>query len=119
MTLEEAIKMAKSLADFNRNLAGQYDASYNANPSEKNRKAANTYAERALALDTVIAAANGDMTAEYTPKKIGKWMQSRYVRSVFACSICRRSCDVTFNGRDRLYAYCPHCGAQMNVEGNR
>lgn len=46
-------------------------------------------------------------------------MQSRYLRSVFACSVCRRSCDVTFNGRDRLYAYCPNCGAKMNVEGNR
>ena len=119
MTLEEAIKRAKALADFNRNLAGQYGASYNANPSEKNRKAANTYAERALALDTVIAAAKGDMTAEYTPKQTGRWMQSRYLRSVFACSVCRRSCDVTFNGRDRLYAYCPNCGAKMNVEGNR
>lgn len=119
MTLEEAIERAKALADFNRRLAGQYETTYTVKPDEKTRKAADTYAERALALDTVIAAAKGDMTAEYTPKKIGKWMQSRYVRSVFACSICRRSCDVTFNGRDRLYAYCPHCGAQMNVEGNR
>ena len=119
MTLAEAIEKAKGLADFNRNLAGQYEQSYNAKPDQKNRNAADTYARRALALDTVIAAAKGDMTAEYTPKNTGKWMQSPYVRSVFICSVCRRSCDVTFNGRDRLYAYCPHCGAQMNVEGNR
>ena len=119
MTLEEAIKRAKDLADFNRRLAGQYETTCTVKPDEKTRKAADTYAERALALDTVIAAANGDMTAEYTPKQTGRWMQSRYLRSVFACSVCRRRCDVTFNGRDRLYAYCPNCGAKMSGEGNR
>ena len=76
MTLEEAIKRAKDLADFNRRLAGQYETTYTVKPDEKTRKAADTYAERALALDTVIAAANGDMTAEYTPKQTGNWQST-------------------------------------------
>lgn len=64
MTLEEAIKKVKGLADFNRRLAGRFETTYTVKPDEKTRKAADIYAQRALALDTVIAAAKGGMAAE-------------------------------------------------------
>ena len=120
MILDEAIKRAKVQADFNRRLAARYTQENNIKPDPRKAQEADTSANRALALDTVICAAQNTGIDEkhVAPVAHGKWIQSKYVRSLFICSVCRKSTDVTFNGRDKLYAYCPHCGARMDGEKN-
>ena len=119
MILDDAIKRAKVIADFNRRLAARYTQENNIKPDPRKAQEADTYAKRALALDTVIAAAHDSGIDEknFAPVAHGKWIQSKYVRSLFSCSVCSKSTDVTFNGRNKLYAYCPHCGARMDMVG--
>ena len=45
-------------------------------------------------------------------EKVGKWVIDRYdLRGKETCSVCGQ--DVIGKGWDRLYAYCPNCGARM------
>ena len=120
MILDDAIRRAKVIADFNRRLAARYTQENNIKPDPRKAQEADTYAKRAVALDTVIAAAQdtGIDEKNFAPVVHGKWIQSKYVRSLFICSVCSKSTDVTFNGRNKLYAYCPHCGARMDGEKN-
>lgn len=120
MILNEAIEKAKVTADFNRRLAARYTQENNIKPDPRKAYEADTYSKCALALDTVIAAAQGAWidAKNFAPVVHGKWIQSKYVRSLFICSVCSKSTDVTFNGRNKLYAYCPNCGARMDGEAN-
>lgn len=116
MILKEAIEKAKTLADFNRRLAARYTQENNIKPDARKAQEADTYVKRAVALDTVIAAAQnaGIDETNFAPVAHGKWINSKYVRELFICSVCNKSTDHTFNGRNKLYAYCPHCGARMD-----
>ena len=45
-------------------------------------------------------------------EKVGEWVIDRYdLRGKETCSVCGQ--DVIGKGWDRLYAYCPNCGARM------
>ena len=54
------------------------------------------------------------------PKR-GKWepFDLTYGRSIYSCSVCEQATEVPMCMEKPMYAYCPNCGAKMEVQDGR
>ena len=51
------------------------------------------------------------------PKR-GEWktFDLTYGRSIYSCSVCEQATEVPMCMEKPMYAYCPNCGAKMEVQ---
>lgn len=51
------------------------------------------------------------------PKR-GKWkpFDLTYGRSIYSCSVCEQATEVPMCMEKPMYAYCPNCGAKMEMQ---
>lgn len=54
---------------------------------------------------------------ENEPKR-GEWkpFDLTYGRSIYSCSVCEQATEVPMCMEKPMYAYCPNCGAKMEVQ---
>lgn len=54
------------------------------------------------------------------PKR-GEWkpFDLTYGRSIYSCSVCEQATEVPMCMEKPMYAYCPNCGAKMEVQDGK
>ena len=64
-----------------------------------------------------IADATVDTVLKQLPKR-GEWkpFDLTYGRSIYSCSVCEQATEVPMCMEKPMYAYCPNCGAKMEVQ---
>ncbi len=64
-----------------------------------------------------IADTTVDEVLKQLPKR-GKWkpFDLTYGRSIYFCSVCEQATEVPVCMEKPMYAYCPNCGAKMEVQ---
>ena len=64
-----------------------------------------------------IADATVDTVLKQLPKR-GEWkpFDLTYGRSIYSCSVCEQATEVPMCMEKPMYAYCPRCGAKMEVQ---
>lgn len=71
--------------------------------------------------EVAIACVEQTKAADVAPVKHGKWIE--YPRAhYFKCSECKYTVPyrkAMLKNGDREYHYCPHCGAKMDLEGQK
>lgn len=65
----------------------------------------------------VLLAASSMNGCEELPKR-GEWkpFDLTYGRSIYSCSVCEQATEVPMCMEKPMYAYCPNCGAKMEVQ---
>ena len=63
------------------------------------------------------AALQNALLAKQLPKR-GEWkpFDLTYGRSIYSCSVCEQATEVPMCMEKPMYAYCPNCGAKMEVQ---
>ena len=68
-----------------------------------------------------IAVIKNAPTIEVEPVKHGRWkpFDLTWGRSVYACTSCGEAFEVPTEMGKPIFIYCPHCGAKMDLEGEK
>lgn len=63
-------------------------------------------------------AVNDAPTIDAVPVRHGEWkpFDLTYGRSIYSCSVCEQATEVPMCMEKPMYAYCPNCGAKMEVQ---
>jgi rubrerythrin len=71
----------------------------------------------ALQKAKAIANRKLDSALKRMPKR-GEWkpFDLTYGRSIYSCSVCEQATEVPMCMEKPMYAYCPNCGAKMEVQ---